>query len=83
MKNPWFTLHKWGTGWIPITWQGWIVTIAFIGFTIYNFFRIDGMSHSVSDTLINFIPQTLVFAGLFSVVCYFKSDKSSDKNMLK
>ncbi len=82
-KQPWFRLHKWKTGWVPITWQGWILTLLFIGLIIYNFFRIDETSHSVSDTLINFIPQTVVFAGLFSVFCYFKSERPSGEEMLK
>ena len=83
MTKPWFRLNKWKKGWIPASWQGWILTIAYLAFTVYNFLRIDGASHSVSDTLINFIPQTIIFTGLFSVLCYFTADNASEKNILE
>lgn len=83
MKKPWFILAKHKKGWVPASWQGWLLTAGYIAFTIYNFFRIDNASHSISDTLINFIPQTIIFTGLFSVICYFTADNSSDKNMLR
>lgn len=77
MSKPWFKLNNMRVGWVPVSWQGWVITLAYIFFTIYNFLRIDSLSHSVSDTLINFIPQTLIFTGLFSVFCYFASDKGN------
>jgi hypothetical protein len=83
MKTAWFKLNKWKTGWVPTSWQGWLLSFGYIAFTIYNFIRIDRLSQSVSDTLINFIPQTIIFTGLFSVICYFTSDNSSEKNMLE
>src|SRR5437870_1160768 len=83
MRAPWFKLNKWKTGWVPISWHGWVLTGGYIFFVIYNFIRIDQGSHSISDTLINFILQTIISTGLFSVVCYFTSDNSSGKNMLE
>ncbi len=83
MFKPWFKLNKWKTGWIPISWQGWLLTIGFIGMTMYNFFRIHQSSQSIFDTLLIFIPQTLIFAGLFSTLCYFRSERSSGEEMLQ
>ena len=28
-KTPWFGPRRWGWGWSPVSWQGWVVTIAF------------------------------------------------------
>lgn len=76
MQRSWFKLNKWKTGWVPIAWQGWLITLSYLTFTVYNFFRIDRVSPSASDTLMSFIPQTLLFTGLLSIVCYFTSEKT-------
>lgn len=77
MRKPWFRLNKLRIGWMPISWQGWFITFSYFILVIYNFVRIDSTSHSVSDTLINFIPQTILFTTLFSITCYFTSEKSN------
>lgn len=33
-KDLWFKGKKYGWGWYPVTWQGWVVTV---GFVIYEF----------------------------------------------
>ncbi len=43
------------------SWRTWVFVFAFLVFNIWNFFRIDTVSHSVSDTLMNFVPEALVF----------------------
>ena len=32
--NYWFKRRRYGWGWVPITWQGWVALIAFIGIVI-------------------------------------------------
>ncbi len=29
-KKPWFGPKRWGWGWRPISWQGWLVVLAYI-----------------------------------------------------
>ena len=45
---------------------GWVLAAAIIVASVANFVRIDSASHSASDTLINWVPQTaiLVVVGL-------------------
>lgn len=33
-KKMWFTMKHHGWGWIPITWEGWAVTLGFIWYII-------------------------------------------------
>lgn len=75
LERPWFVRKQYGWGWTPATWQGWWLTILFIGLMVGNFLRIDGQSHSVSDTLINFVPQTVVLALLFLWLCIKTGEK--------
>ncbi len=71
----WFKAKLYGWGWTPATWQGWVVLAVFIGLTIFNFNRIDAYSHSGSDTLLNFIPQTFVLVLLLLLICSKTGEK--------
>lgn len=37
-KGLWFKmrLYGWGWGWVPVSWQGWVVVLAFIGILLLN-----------------------------------------------
>ena len=71
----WFKAKLYGWGWTPARWQGWLVSITFIILIVFNFFRIDTASHSASDTLINFFPQTLFFVLLLIFICWKTGEK--------
>jgi len=75
MTKIWFKAKRYGWGWYPSTWQGWIVLLAFILAEIFSFNKIDSVSHSVSDTLINFIPLTIILIIILIAVCYLKGEK--------
>lgn len=66
MKMSWFQKGKTRISVRPVTWQGWLVLLIFISLIVYNFFRIDAASASLSDTFIAFAPQSL-----FLVLLYF------------
>jgi hypothetical protein len=66
----WFKRKMYGLGWYPATWQGWMILLTFVLCVLWNFLRIDMASHSVSDTLTLFIPQTLVMVLVLSFICY-------------
>ena len=66
MKISWFQKGKTRISIRPVTWQGWLVVLIFVSLTIYNFFRLDANSQSLSDTLIDFVPQSL-----FLILLYF------------
>ena len=72
----WFKRKLYGWGWTPVTWQGWITIIFFVALAYLNFLRIDRVSHSGSDSLINFIPQTFVLVAVLLIICYKKGEKS-------
>jgi hypothetical protein len=70
----WFKAHKSGYGWHPSTWQGWLVIVLYLGFLIHSFIQIDSHSHSVSDTLIGFLPRFLIFTALLTILTYLKGE---------
>ncbi len=75
MKRIWFKRKTYGWGWYPATWQGWLVLLAFIAIMVWNFLRLDSVSHSASDTLRPFIIQTAVMALVLIFICYRTGEK--------
>jgi choline-glycine betaine transporter len=45
-----------------------VVTLAVVLLSVADFIRIDATSHSASDTLLNWIPQTIVLVIVGAVV---------------
>ncbi len=75
MKKLWFRRKTYGWGWQPATWQGWLAVAVFIAAVFLNFYRIDSASHSASDTLINFVPETFILSLALILVCYLTGEK--------
>ena len=71
----WFKAKCFGWGWTPAKWQGWVVLLGFIAYIIFNFYRIDSASPSASDTLDNFVPQTIILVALLLIICWKKGEK--------
>lgn len=71
MKFPWF--KRIGMFYIPAAFAGWIVFLAGLAFAIYSFIDIDSRSHSVSDTLMNFVFMCLIIGAVYSMVAYLTS----------
>lgn len=83
MAKAWFKVNKQKIGWMPISWQGWVLTISYIIFTVYNYKRIDETSQTLTEIFMDFIPQTIIFTGLYSVLCYLTAEKAASKDMLE
>jgi len=62
-----------GIFFIPVTVAGWVIAGVSIGYCIHLFIDIDSHSHSVSDTLMNFVFNALIVAIVYSVLAFFTS----------
>jgi hypothetical protein len=71
MNLPWF--KRAGIFFLPVRFAGWIILLAAITYAVYVFIDIDSRSHSVSDTLINFVFNALIIAAVYSLIGYFGS----------
>lgn len=63
----WFTSYAFG--WKPATWQGWVIVSLYLLSLLYSFLQTDGTSHSVGDTLLNFLPQFILFSLFLLFIC--------------
>ena len=68
MNFPWF--KRIGIFFIPITIMGLILFMVCIAYAVYVFIDIDSRSHSVSDTLINFVFNLFVLGIVYSLLAF-------------
>jgi hypothetical protein len=71
MNFKWFVRK--GILFFPVSLIGWLFTVAAIGYCVYLFIDIDSHSHSVSDTLINFVFNALLVVVVYSIIAFFTS----------
>ena len=74
MKLPWF--KRIGIIFLPLSVIGWIISLFAISVSVYEFIDIDSRSHSVSDTLINFVFRLLIVFAFYSLIAYLTSRTS-------
>jgi uncharacterized membrane protein len=67
----WFS-HR-GIFFIPKSIIGWLIAIFCIVYLIYAFIQIDSTSHSVGDTMINWVFRSLIVGAIYSVVGFICS----------
>jgi uncharacterized membrane protein HdeD (DUF308 family) len=74
MELKWFKRN--GIFFVPTSLVGWIILLAGVAYAVYTFIDIDSRSHSVSDTLINFVFSLLIIIAVYSLVGYLTSRSS-------
>jgi uncharacterized membrane protein len=73
MKLNWF-IRKGIIFW-PASIIGWIILLLAATYAVYTFIDIDSRSHSVSDTMINFVFNLLIIGLVYSIIGYFTEVK--------
>jgi len=76
MNFPWF--ERYGLFYKPKKIIGWLILISGIVFTVYSFIDIDSRSHSVSDTLMNFVFRLIIIGAVYSLIAFLTSFRSSN-----
>jgi len=71
MKFPWF--KRSGIVFIPGTIIGWIIFLAGAAYSVYLFIEIDKKSHSVSDTLMNFVFNLIIIWAVYTIIAFLTS----------
>jgi hypothetical protein len=75
MSLPWF--KRIGLFFVPTTSMGWIITLAGVVYSVYIFIDIDSRSHSVSDTLMNFVFNLVIIVAIYLLIAFLTSKKAS------
>lgn len=75
MKKLWFKAKKYGWGWTPASWEGWVVIGGYVAFLLRIFEKIDARTTSVSDTVIQFIGPLIFASGVLIGICYLMGEE--------
>lgn len=77
-EHYWFRRKIWGWGWVPVTWQGWLVTFLYIALVLLLALNreepIPGNPDSGSNFLVLGLPIILLTAA-FIFIAYKKGEK--------
>jgi hypothetical protein len=76
MTSLWFKAKRYGYGWYPCTWQGWVITAMTIVAIIFNASAVDATSHSVSDTLLGSALVTVILVLQLLIICALTGEKA-------
>ena len=68
MEKPWF--RRSGILYFPNATMGWVFLILLLIYWVYTFIGVDRHSHSLSDTLINFVFNALFGLFVYHLVGY-------------
>ena len=75
MKNKlWFKAKRFGWGWYPISWQGWVILLLYVVAMVQYALQAN-KQHSASDVLINFAIPFIVNTIFLLVICYARGEK--------
>jgi len=74
-SQAWFCAKKFGYGWRPVAWQGWLLLLMYVVYLTGTFIRVDSHSHSVSDTLIGIFPRFVLATILLIWICVKTGEK--------
>lgn len=79
MKLNWFVRK--GLLYRPVTTIGWLILIAAVIFSVYTFIDVDSDSHSVSDTLINFVFNLLIIGLVYTLIAFITEKRPPATNI--
>ena len=71
----WFKRKLYGWGWVPVKWQGWLVLLVFVVVLVWDTIRLNSSQHSVSDFLINLVPQAFILFVILIAICYLTGER--------
>jgi hypothetical protein len=72
-KKYWFKRKLYGWGWVPVTWQGWLVIALYLLLVFAFAFTLDEQSPPQEVMFTFILPMTLLTATLIRI-CYKKGE---------
>lgn len=73
-SNLWFKRKSYGWGWVPVSWQGYVVTIVYIVLMI-TFPCINFREAPDGNLFVGFVFPFVIFTSILIYICYKKGEK--------
>ncbi len=71
----WFKAKKYGWGWTPASWQGWLILGIFVILMMFNAYRLGVMSQSFHGDITGFLLENIVMIGILFMICMRTGEK--------
>jgi hypothetical protein len=76
MEQYWFKAYKYGYGWFPVSWRGWVVTLVYAVQNMYGVVFFQKYLVDRIDTLIAFSPVFILSTILFLIIVVKTGEKA-------
>jgi hypothetical protein len=73
MKTLWFKNKTYGYGWTPATWQGWLITIAYVVILIVFVLSVDW--NNEKEVMLMFVLPSIIVTTAFIGIAYKTGEK--------
>lgn len=74
-RKIWFKSKRYGWGWAPASWQGWLVLAIWLTIVIAFVINIDSQSGSIGATLLSIVPFVVVMTLVLVMISYHRGEK--------
>lgn len=76
MTNYWFKRKRYGWGWVPANWKGWLILAMYVGLVLLGalFFGRKGDQPTGEDTLV-FVTTFMVATGMLLSITHYTAPK--------
>ncbi len=74
-KKLWFKRKTYGWGWVPVSWEGWLVILAYTVLIIDIFKDVDKFADSAPAGFWAITPRFFVLTLALIFICYRKGEK--------
>lgn len=71
----WFKAKRYGWGWYPASWEGWLVTILYILFILYRSNKVSAMFDTESSFVFRYTFEIIFMTIPLILICYLKGEK--------
>ena len=72
----WFKAKRYGYGWTPVTWEGWVVVLLYVVVVTIHSINVEKFSQSGGEVVINFVIPLIVNTIFLIIIFYAKGEKA-------
>jgi len=75
-RGYWFMSKRFGFGWVPISWQGWLTLLAFLVLAITEALRTIWSYYPTNEDVTQFAVVIILLVALLIIVCRRKGEEA-------
>jgi ACR3 family arsenite efflux pump ArsB len=74
-KKLWFKAKRFGWGWYPCSWEGWMVILLYVVVITIHSINIERFADSGKEVIINFVIPLIINTIFLIIICYARGEK--------